>query len=338
MDNIRIGVIGCGYWGPNLIRNFSEISNSEMVAVADLREDRLKSIKNLNHDLIVTSRYSDLFEMDLDGVVIATPPKTHHEIAKAALDHGLNVMVEKPLTTCSQEAEDLIDLAAKKGLVLMVGHTFLFNNAVHALKKLIYSGDLGKVLYIDTARLSLGLYQRGLNVLWDLAPHDLSILGFLLEKNPVSVEVFGTSCVLKDTHDVVHLNLVYPENILAHVHVSWLAPVKVRRVTVVGSKKMAVYNDIEATDKIKIYDKGVEAPEYTSSFAEWQCGYRYGDILIPNIRCVEPLRQECQHFLDCISNHIPCQSSGEDGLKVIRIIEAAQNALMNGHHEEVFSW
>lgn len=338
MDKIRVGVIGCGYWGPNLIRNFSEIPTSEVVAVSDLREDRLKSIKSANRDIAVTKDYHDLFGMNLNAVVVATPPVTHFAIAKEALEHGLNVLVEKPLTTTSQQAEELIELADKKGLVLMVGHTFMFNNAVHSLKKLVDSGDIGRIHYVDTARLNLGLYQREMNVLWDLAPHDLSIISYILGTNPLSIEVFGTACVLKGVYDVVHMNLIYPGNILAHVHVSWLDPCKVRRVTVVGSKKMVVYNDIEPSEKIKIFDKGVDTPEYTDTFAEFQCSYRYGDIIVPNIKFVEPLRQECQHFLDCISSQIPCESSGLDGLKVVKILEAAQKALMNGHHEEVLSW
>jgi len=338
MGKTRVGVIGCGYWGPNLIRNFSEIATSEVVGVSDLREERLKTIKSSNHDLFTTRDYHDLFDMNLDAVVVATPPVTHFAIAKDALEHDLNVLIEKPLTTTSAQAEELIDVAAKRGKVLMVGHTFRFNNAVHALKKLADDGEIGRIHYVDTARLNLGLFQRDLNVLWDLAPHDLSIISYVLGKNPISLEVYGTACVLKGVFDVVHMNLIYPGNILAHVHVSWLDPCKVRRVTVVGSKKMVVYNDIEPSEKIKIYDKGVETPDYTNTFGEFQCSYRYGDIVIPNIKFVEPLRQECQHFLDCIVNQTPCETSGEDGLRVVRILEAAQNALMNGHHEEVLTW
>ena len=335
MDKVRIGVIGCGYWGPNLIRNFSEIQSSEMMAVADLREERLKAIQNLNHDIKVTQNYRDLFDMNLDGVVVATPPKTHYTIARDALEHNLHVMVEKPLTISCHDAEELIELAAKKNRRLMVGHTFVYNGAVRALKNLIHNGDIGKVLYIDSARLSLGLYQPGLNVLWDLSPHDISILLYLLETNPLSVEVFGTSCILENVHDVVHLNLVFPENTLAHIHISWIAPVKIRQITVIGSKKMVVFNDISPIEKIRIYDKGVEPLEYSRTFADWQCSYRQGDVVIPNIHCPEPLRMECQHFIDCITDNVPCMSSGEDGLNVIKIIESAQNALLDGHHEEI---
>jgi predicted dehydrogenase len=338
MNKLRIGVIGCGYWGPNLIRNFADLPTAELVAVADLREERLAAAKCTNHDLYVTRNYQDLFDMNLEGLVIATPPATHYPIAKEALEHELNVMVEKPLTTSSKHAEELVNLAAQKGKVLMVGHTFMFNNAVHALKKLVDSGEIGRIHYVDTARLNLGLYSRDLNVLWDLAPHDLSIISYLLGQDPVSIEVFGTSCVIKNVFDVVHMNIIYPGNILAHVHVSWLDPCKVRRVTVVGSKKMVVYNDLEPSEKIKIYDKGVETPEYTTTYGEFQCSYRYGDIVIPNIKFTEPLRQECSHFIECITDHAECRSSGMDGLKVVRILEAAQNSLMNGHHEEVLAW
>jgi len=221
---------------------------------------------------------------------------------------------------------------------LMVGHTFEYNCAVRALKTLMESGDIGKIHYVDTARLSLGLFQRDMNALWDLAPHDISIITYILGTKPLSVEVAGTDCVLKGVHDVVFLNFIFPDNILAHVHVSWLDPCKVRRVTVVGSKKMVVYNDVEPVEKIKIYDKGVEALDYTSSYGDFQCSYRYGDITIPNIKLIEPLHQECQHFLDCIVNHTTPLTSGEEGLRVVKILEIAQRSLMNNHHREIFTW
>ncbi len=338
MNKIQVGIIGCGYWGPNLIRNFTEISMSEVVAVADLREERLNFIKNAYHGVKTTTNYKDLFRMDLDAVVIATPPVTHFDLTREALENGLNVLVEKPLTTNSQHAEILIELAAQKNCILMVGHTFEYNCAVRALKTLMESGDIGKIHYVDTARLSLGLFQRDMNALWDLAPHDISIITYILGTKPLSVEVAGTDCVLKGVHDVVFLNFIFPDNILAHVHVSWLDPCKVRRVTVVGSKKMVVYNDVEPVEKIKIYDKGVEALDYTSSYGDFQCSYRYGDITIPNIKLIEPLHQECQHFLDCIVNHTTPLTSGEEGLRVVKILEIAQRSLMNNHHREIFTW
>lgn len=338
MELTRIGVIGAGYWGPNLIRNIHEIPNAELVAVADLREDRLQTIKSRYREATVTTDYRELFKMGLDGIIVATPPLTHYLIAKEALMHGVNVMIEKPMATNTRQAEELIELASKKKMVLMVGHTFVFNTALDAVKKLMQSGDLGRVLYIDTARLSLGLYQNGLNVLWDLAPHDLSIIFHLLEQYPESIEVFGAACVINGIEDIVHMNIKFPDNILAHINVSWLAPVKVRRVTVVGSKKMVVFNDVDPIDKIKIYDKGVEISRLATTYAEWQCSYRAGDILIPSIQSGEPLRIECQHFLDCITQNIPCKAPGEEGLWVVKILETAQRVLENGHFGEDLKW
>jgi len=336
MDRIRIGIVGCGYWGPNLIRNFIELPSSRVVGVADLNSGRLEKIKASYPRVKITENWRDLFDMGLDAAVIATPPKTHFQLTEECLRHGLNVLVEKPMTLNSEDAECLVALAEAKNRVLMVGHTFEYNAAVHALKKLIDSGELGKVFYMDAARLNLGLFQKDTNVLWDLAPHDVSILIYLLGKIPTSVSAHGTSCVLNDIYDVAYVNLTFPEKIMAHIHVSWLDPCKVRRVTVVGSKKMAVYNDVESLEKIKIYDKGVETSHYPKDFGEFQCSYRYGDVLIPNIRFEEPLRVECQHFLNCITTHTRPSSCGEDGLAVVKVLEAAQRSLSNsGDQEEV---
>jgi predicted dehydrogenase len=312
--------------------------SANVVAVADLREDRLKFINGLYHDIVMTKDYHDLFDMNLDAVVIATPPATHYPLACDALNHGLHVLVEKPITTSSAQAEELIDLAQQKNLALMVGHTFEFNAAVHTLKTLVGSGELGKIYYMDTARLNLGLFQSGLNALWDLAPHDLSILMYVLDSAPISVEVSGMDCVFKGIQDIVYMNLVFPNNVLAHVHVSWLDPCKVRRVTVVASKKMVVYNDVEPTEKIKIYDKGVDIRDYEDSASALQWSYRYGDVVIPNIKMVEPLRMECQHFIDSIVNDTRPMTSGENGMRVVKILETAQHSLMNGHHKEVLEW
>lgn len=338
MNKVRIGVIGSGYWGPNLIRNFSELSTAELVAVADCNEEKLTKIQNQYKCLQVTPDYKDLFKMGLDAVVIATPPSTHFPIAYDALENGLNVLVEKPITTSSQQAEQLIELASQKNLILMVGHTFEFNSAVHALKQLLKGEDIGKVYYVDAARLNLGLFQNGLNVLWDLAPHDISILLYILDSLPVSVEVSGMTCVFKGIQDVAYMNLVFPGDILAHVHVSWLDPCKVRRTTVVTSKKMIVYNDVSLSEKIKIYDRGVEAGDYETTATDFRCSYRYGDVLIPNIKMMEPLRMECQHFIDSINSHTQPLTSGESGLRVVKILEAAQRSLTNGHHKEILEW
>jgi predicted dehydrogenase len=338
MSTTRVGVIGYGYWGPNLARNFNEISTSELIVIADQKEEQLNRARAKYPDIALTKDYKDLFNMDLDAVIVSTPPKTHHPIAKDCLAHNLHVLVEKPMTLNSRDAEDIIEMANAKSLILMVGHIFQYNSAVVEMKKYIDSKELGDLYYIDTARLNLGLFQRDLNVLWDLAPHDISILLYLLDQTPVSVSAHGMTCVTKGVIDVAYLNIFFPNDLQTSIHVSWLDPCKVRRVTVVGSKKMAVYNDLGIDGKIKIYDKGVDAPDYTDSFGEFQYAYRSGDINIPSFRFVEPLREECQHFIDCIANKNEPRSSGLNGLHTIKILEAAERSLSNGSNREDIQW
>lgn len=340
MDALKIGVIGCGYWGPNLIRNFVEMPGADVVAVADLKEERLNKVRATYPGIHTTSDYTEFFNMGLQAAVVATPPTTHYDIARDCLEHGLNVLVEKPLTLHSEDAKALCDMAKAKGLIVMVGHTFEYNSAVHALRHLIESGEIGKVHYIDSARLNLGLFQRGLNVLWDLAPHDISITMFLLQQNPIAVSAHGTHCVFPDIHDVAYISMLFPDHVLAHVHVSWLDPCKVRRVTVVGSHKMVVYNDIEAQEKLRIYDKGVdtEPVDPLAHKDQYNCSYRYGDITIPNIKLTEPLRQECQHFVDSIQNHNRPVTCGEEGYRVVKVLEAAERSLFNSGHQEKLEW
>lgn len=338
MDALRVGIIGYGYWGPNLARNFYEIPESDLVVVADKKEDQLSRAKSKYPQIITTQNYEGLFNMGLDAVVVATPPKSHYKIAKECLENGINVLVEKPLTLNSEDAEKLIKLADEKKLVLMVGHTFEYNSAVLELKKYIQQKTLGEIYYIDAARLNLGLFQRDSNVIWDLAPHDISTLIYLLDQLPISVSTHGMTCVQKDTCDVAYINLVFPNDLRAFVHVSWLDPCKVRRFTVVGDKKMAVYNDLGLEGKIKIYDKGVDAPEYTDGFSEFQYAYRSGDITMPNFRYSEPLREECMHFINSVMNKTEPRSSGRSGLRVIKILEAAQRSLENGSTYEVIKW
>lgn len=338
MNRLRVGVIGFGYWGPNLARNFFDLPAADLVAISDLKQERLQRARSLYPAVTLTDDYTQLFNMGLDAVVVSTPPALHYQIARDCLEHGLNVLVEKPITLNSQHAQELIDLAEARGLILMVGHTFEYNSAVRALKEYIDSGELGEIYYIDTARLNLGLFQRDSNVLWDLAPHDISILLYLLGQIPETVSARGMPCVFEEIFDVAYVNLMFPNGIPAHIHVSWLDPCKVRRVTVVGSKKMIVYNDLENEQKLKIYDKGVDAPEYTNGFGEFQCNYRSGDIVIPNIRFVEPLRQECQHFLDSIITQTQPWSSGREGLKVVKVLEAIESSMRNGSQQERILW
>lgn len=338
MEPISVGVIGCGYWGPNLIRNFVELPSANLVGVADLRADRLEHIRSRYPGVETTDDYWNLFSMSLDAVVVATPPPTHFQLARACLEHDLHVLVEKPLTLSSEDALALIELAEERGLTLMVGHTFEYNAAVRALKDLIDSGELGTIHYVDAVRVNLGLFQPDLDVVWDLAPHDISILLYLLDSNPVLVSAQGADCIFKGKYDIAYLNLEFANNVLAHVRLSWLDPCKVRRITVVGSRKMVVYDDVENLEKIRIYDKGVETPRYTDTYADFQCSYRYGNVVIPTLRFVEPLRVECEHFVKCIADGSRPQSCGRTGLKVVRVLEAAERSLYYGGVPEAICW
>lgn len=331
MQTLKVGAVGYGYWGPNLIRNFVELPGSELYAVADLDEARLKHVQERYPQIkLITRNYEDLFSCGLDAVVVATPPHTHHRIVRNCLEHGLHVLVEKPLTLNSADACDLIRIAEQQQRVLMVGHTFEYNSAVRVLKQMIDSGDLGEIQYIDAVRVSLGLFNSHLNVIWDLAPHDISILLHLLGEMPIGVAAQGTACVQEGIEDVAYMTLRFPDNVLAHIRMSWLDPCKTRRITVVGSKKMVIYDDVEPQEKLKVYDKGVKAIRHTDTFGEFQFAYHYGDIVSPYIRFEEPLRTECAHFLDSIRQGKAPVTDGYNGLRVVEIVEAAQKSLRNG--------
>jgi predicted dehydrogenase len=335
MSKTRVGLIGAGYWGPNLARNFVQIEDAEFVAVADLNQKSLDKIKSLYPDVQTTRVYQDLFRMNLDAVVIATPPITHYTFAKECLEHGLHVMVEKPLVLNSRTGEHLIEVARQHNRVLMVGHTFEYNPAVRAIKKFIDSGELGEIYYIDAVRANLGLFQPNVNAMWDLAPHDISIILYLLGQYPESVSCDGGQFVMKkvNVHDVVYMHMHFADGVRANIRVSWLDPNKTRTITVVGSKKMLVYDDVSPSEKIKIYDKGVSELHWQDSF---NCDYRYGDILTPHIEWKEPLRVECQHFIDCIRTGQQPLSDGESGLRVVRVLEAAEQSLQSRHGGHVF--
>jgi predicted dehydrogenase len=335
VDRVKVGIVGCGYWGPNLIRNFVELPSSNVVAVADLRAERLTHISNCYPQIQCTTDYRELFDRELDAVVVATPPATHYSVARECLEHGLHVLVEKPMTLSSRDAEELTNLAERCRLNLMVGHTLVYNPAVRALKAAIASGELGHIYYIDCVRVNLGLLNAHSSVLWDLAPHDLSFLQFLLDCDPVSVSAVGAACIFDGAHDIVYIHLTFPNGVLANIHISWLDPRKVRRFTIVGSKKMAVFDDVDPLEKIRIYDKGVETPSYTETYGDFQCSYRYGNVVIPNIRLAEPLKLECQDFIDSIINRTEPESSGRCGLRVVRVLEAADRSLHNDGRVEV---
>ena len=332
---IKVAVIGCGYWGPNLIRNFIQIPESKVKYCCDLDEEKLKRIKSLYPEPKVTQDYKEvLSDPEVEAVAVATPVYTHFELAKEGLEAGKHVFVEKPLTHTSQEARELIRLAKKKGKVLMVGHTFLYTAAVNKLKELIDSGELGDVLYISSQRRNLGLFQDDVNVVWDLGTHDISVILYLLNgrlgEKDCRIVATGQSHFLSENEDVAFITLNFADKVVANLHLSWLDPCKIRNMTVVGSRKMVVYDDIETLEKVKIYDKGVLVPNSHNSFGEFQLSYRYGDITIPRLKQEEPLKVELSHFLDCIREDKKPLTDGENGYQVVRMIEKINESLKNG--------
>jgi predicted dehydrogenase len=328
---IGIGVIGAGYWGPKHVRNFSSLPDARMCAVADPDPTRLAAIQWQHPHVSLTTNYCELLDRaDIDAIIVATPVRTHASITREALRAGKHVLVEKPLAASEREAEELLELAEATGCVLMVGHTFLYHPAVRALRRLVEQGELGEIYYAHAQRLNLGLFQHDINVLWDLAPHDISILMYVLGADPTEASARGHSHVRPGIEDVAHLDLLFPGRVHASIHLSWLDPKKVRRMTIVGSRKMAVYDDVQTLEKIRVYDKGVEAPPHTSEFGEFQLSYRYGDITIPYLDGGEPLQLECSHFLDCIKTGATPLTDGSHGLKVVRVLERAQASLDQG--------
>lgn len=329
--NIGVGVIGCGYWGPKLARNFNDLSQATLVAVADLREDRLSEIKQLYPDVITTRNYEQLFVDDIDAIVIATPVSSHYPLAREALLAGKHVLVEKPITAVADQAQELIDLADERGLTLMVGHTFEFNPAVETVREIVQSGELGDIYYLNSIRANLGLLQPDINVMWDLAPHDISIIRYVLGSDPIKVSARGATFVNKsrNLHEVAYVNLLFENGVMANLQLSWLDPVKQRALTVVGSKKMLVYDDI-VDEKVVIFDKGVEVPGYSITEEEFHASYRHGEETVYPFEWVEPLRNECDHFLTCVQTGDIPRSDGVDGLRVLRVLETAQRSLLNG--------
>jgi predicted dehydrogenase len=296
--------------------------------ICDTSEQRLHHMRRLYPDIATTGRFEELLgDPDLDAIVLATPVRFHYDMAKACLSVGKHVFIEKPMARTEAEAEELVALAERQGLVLMVGHTFLFAPAVRRMKEIIDAGDIGEVQYISARRLNLGLFQKDINVAWDLAPHDISILLHLLEDLPISVSCQGSSHVTRGIEDVTMMYLTFRKNRCAFIHNSWLDPKKVRQMTVVGSQRMIIHDDTEPLEKLKIYDARVEVPPHYDTFAEFTYSYHYGDAYVPYIKQDEPLKLECQHFLECIrENGVPL-TNGRLGLEVVRILEAAGESL-----------
>ncbi len=335
---LKIGVVGCGYWGPNLIRNFSLTPHCALKVLCDKSAGRLSHMRRLYPNVGVTENFEELItDPELGAIVIATPVRCHFPMAKAALEAGKHVFLEKPLARTQAEAEELVSLAEQKRLVIMVGHTFLFSPAVRRMKEIIDAGDIGQVQYISARRLNLGLYQKDINVAWDLAPHDISIILYLLEEFPFEVACHGSSHVGRCVEDVMMMSLRFHKNRCAFIHNSWLDPKKVRQMTVVGSQRMIVYDDTEPLEKLKIYDARVEVPPHYDTFAEFTYSYHYGDSYVPYIKQDEPLKLECQHFVECVREGKTPITSGRLGLDVVRILEASSESVRNQGAAVAFS-
>lgn len=328
MQQIKIGVIGCGYWGPKVIRNFHELAGTSMEMVSDLDEQRLRQIQSTFPSVKTTDDYRELLASDVDAVVVATPVSTHFQIARDALLSGKHVLVEKPLTNSSRDARELVRLARERDLRLMVGHVFEYSPAVRMLRDIIARGDLGEVYYLDIVRATLGLFRKDINVIWDLAPHDFSILRFILGEEPISVSAGGEAYVQPGIHDVAYIRAYFPRSVQAHIRVSWLEPRKQRRLTVVGSRKMLVYDDVEPVEKIRLFDMGVEWPD-PDKLGSGQLRYRFGDIVCPRISPLEPLQEECRDFVEAIREGRDPVSDGVDGMRVVEILESANRSLLN---------
>jgi predicted dehydrogenase len=324
----RIGLIGYGYWGPNLARNFHQLPQAQLVAVADMDSKRLDEPARWYHARTHVDYQELLADPTLDAIAVATPARTHFEVARAALQAGKHVFVEKPLAMCSAEARQLIALAAERDLRLMVGHTFEHNPAVWKIRELVEQRAIGDVYYVYANRVNLGRVQRDINALWSIAPHDISILLYVLGAMPLRVSAQGATYLSENVEDVVFVTLTFPNKVIAHVHASWLDPSKVRQMTFVGSEKMIVYDDVDAEARLRIYDKGVY--KRGSDYGEFQLKVHSGDIYIPKIDMTEPLRNECAHFVDCVRAGQRPRTDGESGLRVIQVLEAAQVSLAKG--------
>jgi len=323
---IGVGVIGCGYWGPNLIRNFNNNPEVDLKAIADLDPDRLAAVGGLYPHAHKLRDHEELIaDPDIDAVVVATPVSTHFPLGQAVLEAGKHLFIEKPMAANPDECRRLIEVAESKQLKIMVGHTFLFTPAVRKIRELMNEGELGEIYYVNITRVNLGIFQKDVNVVWDLAPHDVAMLNFLFQASPVVVSATGRSYVQRDKgiEDVAFLTLEYPGRQLAHIHVSWLDPNKIRKATFVGSRKMLIYDDVSSLEKIRVFDKGVEVQPHYENFGEFQLSYRSGDIFIPRIEQVEPLKIEVAHFVDCVFGRDEPISNGRLGLEVVEILDKA---------------
>lgn len=329
---VKLAVIGYGYWGPNIVRNFSGHPDCEVVAVCDKNPAALARVLGRHAGVRVLTDPDDIVtDPEIDAVAIVTPVSYHYELAKKALENGKHVFVEKPFTATSAQAEELIELAERRNLQIMVDHTFLFTGAVKKIKQLVDDGALGPLYYYDSTRVNLGLFQHDVNVLWDLAPHDLSIMDYLIGLEPELVVATGGAHV-NNLENIAYLTVYFPNNVLAHINVNWLSPVKVRTTLVGGQKKMLVWNDLDPAEKLRVYDKGAEV-RTEQGVHQALVSYRTGDMWAPKIEELEALQGETRYFLDCIKNSTKPFNDGEAGLRVVRILEAAEQSL--AQHKEI---
>jgi predicted dehydrogenase len=333
---INIAVIGYGYWGPNLVRNFAETPGLNVAAVADLDSGKLETVRKRYPAIKTTTDFNELInDPRIDAIAIATPVSTHFDLGMAALKAGKHLWLEKPMTETSEQARQLVEEAESRKLVLLVDHTFVYTGAVQKMGEIVKSGDLGDVLYYDSIRVNLGLFQRDVSVIADLAVHDFAILDYLLGEHPVAVSASGTNHFPGTPENLAFITLFYNSGAIAHANVNWLAPVKVRQVLLGGSKKMIVYDDMQASEKIKVYDKGVSFTDDPKKIQELRVGYRSGDMWAPKLSNAEALRLEGEHFVDCIVNNKVPDTDGKLGLRVIELIEAATDS-MRGRGEAVY--
>ena len=326
---ITIGVIGYGYWGPNLVRNFAEVPGGQVGFVTDIRTERLSQVRGRYPAVRVSTDYRDLInDPAVDAVAVATPVSSHFDLAMAALRAGKHVLVEKPMTANADQSLALIDEADRRGLVLMVDHTFVYTNAVKKIRELTQAGDLGEIYYYDSVRINLGLFQHDVNVLWDLAVHDLSIMDYVLAQTPVSVSATGLAHVAGEPENIAYMTMFFDGRLIAHVHVNWLAPVKVRRTLLGGSRRMIVFDDLEASEKIKVYDRGISVNASAENVYQMLIGYRAGDMWAPQLPLAEALQTEAKHFIECIDQRKTPTTDGHAGLRVVRMLEAATQSMM----------
>ena len=328
MDLINIGVIGYGYWGPNLVRNFAEVPGAQVIAVSDFKPEMLAKVQVRYPTVKVTTQSQDLFEDPrIDAIAIATPVSTHFDLAMQALKAGKHVLVEKPMTVTSEQALRLIAEAERRNLVLMVDHTFVYTGAVRKMREMVANNALGDIYYYDSVRVNLGLFQHDVNVVWDLAVHDLSIMDYVLPSKPYAVSATGMSHVAGEPENIAYLTLFFDANLIAHIHVNWLAPVKVRRTLIGGNRKMIVYDDLEPSEKVKVYDKGITLNGNSERVYQMLIGYRTGDMWAPRLEMTEALQMEASHFIRCFQKGDRPVTDGQAGLRVVRILEAATQSM-----------